>query len=110
MIRIVILQIKGPKGNLVDVKADESVKRFDELKVGDVISATYSESIAVNVRKPGEPEPQAGTSIARSQGKPGAKVEDVQTATVTVEEIDRTAPSVTVKDSGPEIRKQDDGE
>jgi Cu/Ag efflux protein CusF len=94
-----IITLKGPKGNLVNVKADESVKRFDELKVGDVVSATYSESIAVHVRKPGEPEPDKERVIVRPQDKPGAKVEDVKTMTVTIEEIDRKAPSVTVKDS-----------
>jgi hypothetical protein len=92
-----IVTLKGPKGNLVNVKADERVKRFDELKVGDVISATYSESIAVHVRKPGEPEPDKERVIVRPQDKPGAKVEDVKTMTVTVEEIDRAANSVTVK-------------
>jgi len=93
-----IVTLKGPQGNLLKVKADESVKRFDELKVGDVISATYSESIAVHIRKPGEPAPDKQRIIVRPQSTPGAKVEDVQTVTVTVQAIDRSAPSVTVKD------------
>jgi hypothetical protein len=83
-----IITLRGPKGNLVDVKADESVKRFDELKVGDVVSATYSESVAVHVRKPGDPAPDKERVIVRPQSKPGASVE----------EIDRSVPSVTIKD------------
>jgi hypothetical protein len=94
-----IVTLRGPRGHLVDVKAGEKVKRFDELKVGDVVSATYSESIAVHVRKPGDPEPDKERVIVRPQTKPGASVEDVRTMTVTVEEIDRAAPSVTIKDS-----------
>jgi hypothetical protein len=93
-----IITLRGPRGNLVDVKADESVKRFDELKVGDVVSATYSESVAVHVRKPGDPAPDKERVIVRPQSKPGASVEDVKTMTVTVAEIDRTVPSVTIKD------------
>jgi hypothetical protein len=99
-----IVTLKGPRGHLVDVKADEKVKRFDELKVGDVVSATYSESIAVHVRKPGDPEPDKERVIVRPQSKPGASVEDVRTMTVTVEEIDRSVPSVTIKDSQGKVR------
>jgi Cu/Ag efflux protein CusF len=97
-----IVTLKGPEGNLVMVKADPSVKRFDELKVGDVVTATYTESIAVKVRKPGEPDPDKNieTVTPRPGTKPGATVTREQTITVTVEDIDRTAPSVTVK--GPE--------
>jgi Cu/Ag efflux protein CusF len=97
-----IVTLKGPKGNLVMLKADPSIKRFDELKVGDVVTATYTESIAVKVRKPGEPDPDKNTETVTS-GKgvnPGGTVTREQTITVTVEDIDRTAPSVTVK--GPE--------
>jgi hypothetical protein len=94
-----IVTLKGPKGRLIDVKADESVKRFDELKVGDVVSATYSESIAVHVRKPGDPAPDKERVVVRPQSRPGASVEDIKTMTVTVEEIDRSVPSITIKDS-----------
>jgi hypothetical protein len=93
-----IVTLKGPQGNLFKVKADESVRRFDELKDGDVVSATYSESLAIHIRKPGEPPPDKQRIIVRPQVRPGTKVEDVQTTTVTVEAIDRAAPSVTVKD------------
>jgi hypothetical protein len=99
-----IITLKGPSGNLVDVKADESVKRFDELKVGDVVSATYSESIAVHVRKPGDPAPDKERVVVRPQSKPGASVEDIKTMTVTVEAIDRSVPSVTIKDSQGKTR------
>ena len=60
-----IITLKGAKGNLVDVYATDKVKRFDELKVGDVITATYSESIAIRVRKPGEPAPETGAGEPR---------------------------------------------
>jgi hypothetical protein len=94
-----IITLKMPKGNLVDVLADEKMKRFDELKVGDVVTATYTESVAVHLRKPGEPEPDINKVIVTPQGgRPGAKIEDVRTMTVTIEEVDRKAPSVKVKD------------
>jgi Cu/Ag efflux protein CusF len=89
--------LKGPKGNLVDVDAS-GVARFDQLKVGDVVTATYSESLAVHVRKPGEPAPTAGSAaVTPRPGAPGATAARQRTVTVTVEAIDPKVPSVTVK-------------
>jgi hypothetical protein len=99
-----IVTLKGPRGNLVDLRADESVRRFNELKVGDIVSATYSESIAVQVRRPGEPAPEKERVVVRPQSTPGASVENIMTKTVTIEEIDRTASTVTVKDSEGNLR------
>jgi hypothetical protein len=99
-----IITLKGPQGDLFEVKADASVKRFDELKVGDVISATYSESVAVHLRKPGDPAPDKERVIVRPQSRPGASVEDVRTTTVTVDAIDRAAQTVTVKDETGKVQ------
>lgn len=99
-----IVTLRGPRGRLIDLKADERMRRFDELKVGDVISATYSESVAVQLRKPGEPEPEKERVVVRPQSRPGASIENVRTSTVTVEEIDREASQVTVRDADGNMR------
>jgi Cu/Ag efflux protein CusF len=99
-----IVTLKGPRGDLIDVKADEKIKRFDELNVGDIISATYSESVAVHLRKPGDPEPEKERVVVRPQSKPGASVEEVKTRTVTISNIDRAASTVTVKDASGNMR------
>jgi Cu/Ag efflux protein CusF len=91
--------LKGPKGNYVEVDAS-TMPRFDQLKVGDVITATYTESLAVHIRKPGEPAPPASAdSVTRREGAPGATAARQRTATVVVQAIDPKAPSVTVKTS-----------
>lgn len=90
--------LKGPRGNLVTVHADETFKRFDQLKVGDVVTATITVAVAARIRKAGDPEPKAAketTTILKD--KIGAQTYGEETITVSVEEIDRTAPSVTVK-------------
>jgi hypothetical protein len=94
-----LITLKGPRGNLVTVRADENMKRFDELKVGDSVTATYYESIAVHVRKPGDPAPApTGGAVTPDKGAaPGATAAVQQTVTVTVEAIDRANQSVTVK-------------
>jgi Cu/Ag efflux protein CusF len=89
--------LKGPKGNLVDVDAS-GFPRFSQLKVGDVVTATYSESLAVQVRKPGDPAPTAGSAaVTPREGGPGATAAQQRTASVVVQAIDPKAPSVTVK-------------
>jgi hypothetical protein len=97
------ITLKGPRGNLVMVHADETVKRFDQLKVGDVITATITVAVAARIRKAGDPEPKSKESSEILKDKIGAKEYSEETITVSVEEIDRTAPSVTVKTSDGRI-------
>jgi Cu/Ag efflux protein CusF len=93
-----LITLRGPQGNLATVYADTAVKRFAELKVGDKVTASYYESIAVHVRKPGEPAPTAGSAaVTPSKGVPGATAAVQETATVIVQSIDRTNQAVTVK-------------
>jgi hypothetical protein len=44
--------IKGPEGNAVTVKADPSMRGFDQLQVGASIHARYVEAVAISVEKP----------------------------------------------------------
>lgn len=91
--------LKGPKGNYVEVDGS-SFPRFSQLKVGDVVTATYSESLAVHIRKAGEPAPPAASADVTQRGKgPGATATQRQTMTVTIQAIDPKSPSVTVKTS-----------
>jgi Cu/Ag efflux protein CusF len=95
-----LVTLRGPKGNTVDIYVDQSHKRFDELKVGDKINATYYETMAVVVRKPGDPAPTSGITAAetpRGDGKPGQTLGRQITMSVTIMAIDPAVPSVTVK-------------
>ncbi len=64
--RLVVL--KGPKGNLVEIYADERVKNLPQLKVGDIVTAAYAEAVALEVKP-------AGSTLAKRSEK-----EDLQTA------------------------------
>jgi hypothetical protein len=99
-----VVTVKGPKGNSIAVKAPDQMEGFDSLKVGDEVSATYFEAVAVQVRKPGEPAPSADptTTVRRKDRTPGSETRREQTFTVSIEAIDMKAPSVRVK--GPEGR------
>jgi hypothetical protein len=41
--------LKGPDGDEVIVAVDESMKEFDNLRVGDTIHVRYTEAIAISV-------------------------------------------------------------
>ena len=94
-----LITLKNPKGELAVIVAGPDVKRFDELKVGDTVSATYYESVAVNVRRPGDPAPsRSGAALTPGTGKSPSATASVQdTVTVTVQAIDRANQAVTVK-------------
>src|SRR5262245_47357442 len=44
--------LKGPLGNKVTFSVDQRVKRLNEVKVGDLVSADYYVSVAAELRKP----------------------------------------------------------
>lgn len=94
--RIVALQ--GPEGNIAEFQVSEDVERFDELAVGDTITATYTEAIAVTLRKPGEPEP-----LADQTSVDGGQAMARRTVSVTVEEVDASVPSLTVRNPDDEV-------
>jgi Cu/Ag efflux protein CusF len=94
--------LKGPKGNLLTMPVDESVQRFDQIKVGDVITAKYYESVVVQLAKPGAvPTSDAtmGGVAALPGAKPGAAGATQTTTSVTIEAIDPETPAVTVRTS-----------
>src|SRR6188508_1556907 len=75
-----------------------AVTRFNQLKVGDTIKASYYESLVFQLRKPGSPATAAGAGVAagRLKDRPGGAVGKQQTTTVTVKAVDLTVPSITV--------------
>ena len=99
-----IVRLKRPGNAIVDVAVPGQMEGFSTLKVGDVVSATYFEALAVRVRKPGDPAPPAApaTTTKRKEGTPGSETRREQTFPVTIMAIDAAAPTVTVK--GPQGR------
>ena len=97
-----LVTLKGPKGNVMTLPVDESVERFDNVKVGDQITAEYYESVAYDVRKPGTPAPPesaAAQAGALPGEKPAGAVMGMTVTTVTIEAIDPEIPAVSVRTS-----------
>jgi hypothetical protein len=96
-----MVTLKGVKGNMFSVKVDEDVD-LSKVKAGDNVITRYYESIAIQVKKPGESEAGAQVSGAVATSKPGEKPAEVTvnqvTVTTTIEAIDKANQGVTLKD------------
>src|SRR4029077_13360554 len=68
-------------------------------KVGDTVTFSYHAAVVYQIAKPGaKTEAAAGDAVVRGQGvKPSGAVTKQSKTTVTIEAIDATAPSVTVR-------------
>jgi Cu/Ag efflux protein CusF len=94
------ITLKGPKGGTLTLEVrDES--KFDSVKVGDPVVATYYEAVAIVVRKAGTAAPGTSVQETRVTSKPGevpagAIGREVR-LTGTIKAIDRAGQTVTVQ-------------
>jgi hypothetical protein len=97
------VDLKGPKGRVVTLKVGPEAKNFNQVKVGDRVTAKYFESTAIAVRKAGEPpfaEETKAVQRAAPGGQPGGIAIDTTEMTARVEDIDYKARTVTLR--GPQ--------
>jgi len=91
-------------GQTVTIYAGEQVRNLAQVKVGDTVRVTYYESLAYDVKKPGEGSLGVAAAEELTRAKPGEKpagaAARVITITATITAIDKTAKTVTLK--GPE--------
>lgn len=80
--RLVVL--KGAKGNLVEIYADERVKNLPQLKVGDTVTAAYAEAVALEVKPAGSTLAKRSEKEDLQTAKPGEKPGMISTTTQTV--------------------------
>jgi len=97
-----LMTLKAADGTLTVITVPAEVKRFNELKVGDTISAKYTDNIILRVMKPGEPAVNTGTQgMAVGAGaKPSATATAQRSVTATITAIDPAVPSITLQ--GPD--------
>jgi ribosome maturation factor RimP len=95
--------LKGPKGRTVTLEVKDPSK-FDVIKVGDPVVATYMEAVAFQIKKPGAATPGTTVQETHVTSKPGetpaGAVGQEVTVTATITAIDKKAQTVTIK--GPE--------
>ena len=84
--RLVTLKTEGSE--LIDVVCGPEIKNFDQIKVGDVVKATYTESVAFKLVPKGETAGGVDQTVERIPG--GAAVADHVTTTFKVASVDPT--------------------
>lgn len=97
------ITLRGPRGNVLTLDVDERVRRLHEIEAGDHVTAGYYVSLATEIREPTPEERDAPLTVVAGAGKappgtsPAAGGLQRIKAVVTVEDIDRTARTATVK-------------
>lgn len=95
--------LKGPLGNEETFIVDKRVKRFDEIKVGDKVTADYYVSIAAELRKPTPEEEKTPIVVLDAAAKapedvpPGVAGLRRFKVVTTVEGLNRPTGTLTVK-------------
>lgn len=94
--------LKLTDGTLASITAPPEVKRFADIKVGDTITAKYTENVILRVMKPGEAAVNSATGgVSTGAGvRPSATVTAQRSITATITAIDPKVPSITL--SGPD--------
>src|SRR5580765_1418533 len=92
------ITLRTEKGDEDTFTVGPDVTRFDQLKVGDRIRATYYEAVVFQLRKPGTASSTSGAAVGagRLTAVPGGAIGAQQTMTVTVKAVDVKVPSITV--------------
>lgn len=101
------LTLKDNQGKAITLKADKSVKNFDQLKKGDVVLADFVESIAIFIRKADAPQSAAEArlvSVAPKGSNRGVLLAETFQVSAAVESIDFKARLVTLKEPNQSVR------
>jgi hypothetical protein len=96
------VDLKGPNGNVVTLKVGPEAKNFNQVKVGDRVTARYLDSIAIQARKPNEPPfAESAVQVARKGEKqPGGVAVATSEMTAVVDDINYKMRTVTLR--GPQ--------
>jgi len=96
-----IVTLKGPEGEVFDLKVSDEVRNLPQVKPGDTLVTKYYESVAIEVRKGGlgirSAESQTAVSRARPGERPAGAVATTTTVVANVLKVDNAKQIVTVE-------------
>jgi hypothetical protein len=100
--------LRGDDGTTMGYVLDDSVRNFDQINVGDKVTAEYYEAVAIAV-EPASGRPRAGETGSMDRAplgdKPGAIATRVNELTATIMDIDYANRVVTLQGPAGEMRK-----
>jgi hypothetical protein len=101
-----IVTLKGPEGDVFDVKVGKEVRNLKQVKAGDLVVAKYFEAVAIEVKKGGvgirSAESQTAVSRAQKGQRPAGAIATTTTVVANVLKVDDAKQIVTVE--GPNRR------
>ena len=104
------LTLAMPNGALKTLYVDELVKRFDKIRIGDVVKASYTNAVSVKLRKtkiePGVKIEESLTSNSDNEKPAGKSVRQV-TTTATIEAIADDFRTVSLKGPNGKVESVD---
>jgi ABC-type transport system substrate-binding protein len=93
--------LKGPQGGEVTVTAGDAVKNFSQMKVGDLVTAEYTEALTLELKKGGKAvvarTEQAVAGSAKPGQMPAGAVGKQVTVVADVVAVDPATQKVTLK-------------
>jgi hypothetical protein len=91
------ITLKKPDGTFVTTVAGPDIKRLDEVKVGDKITARYYENLIIRLKQPGDSEVDNKVTGTTGSGQelPGGTKAKQRTITATITAIDMDTPAIT---------------
>lgn len=93
-----VVSVRGPQGNLGTFDVPASATRFDQVKVGDIVTISYYDRIALRLKPAGEPavDTVADPTTTTAAGlKPGGTIGAQRIVTVTITGWDPATRMVT---------------
>jgi len=97
-----VVVVTGPQGNHINFNCGEEVRNFDQIRVGDLVTLTYAQALALELRKVannGIRERVESEQVVRAKPgeKPGAAVEKTVQVTANVVAVNPKAQTVTLR-------------
>ncbi len=96
-----LITLKGPRGNIVTLKAGEEIVNFDQINKGDDVVARYYESVAIVVDDVKGAQPRARETemveIAPRGSKPARTMVNTRELTAVVDKINYKKRKLTLK-------------
>jgi Cu/Ag efflux protein CusF len=93
--------LKRDDGERIRFRVSDEVKNLAQVKKGDNVTVSYYESVALQLRKPGEAPPGVTVAEEAERAKPGelpaGAVAEVTTVTANVVNVDRRKRTVTLE-------------
>jgi hypothetical protein len=96
-----LITVRGPDGNAVEVHADETVRNFEQVRVGDRVTLDYVRAVTIDIQPAGSAEPGAylkqDQDLAKTGERPRVGTSEVVTVLAPIRAIDTANNTITVE-------------